>query len=288
MNEQMDTGETVESLKPLRTENRPPLSAKPADQVEARNTTRAPKSPGIPNMPRKVAVDDDDDESFLQRHRLGLIVGAIVLIGAGWAAFHRPSGKSQPERKAPEPVMVRIQAPPPPPPPPPPKIQPPPPKDEKQPEQTAMAVPEAKPQDAKPKPVDKPPEGLGTNIKGPGAGLAGLSGGAGNGMLGGTGTGPGGGGSMAAWYAGQVQAKIADELRRQDKTRKASIKGLKFSVLVDATGRITGATLLASTGDRSLDEAIKGAMLAGIQLQEPPPGGKPMTITMMLNARRPN
>jgi len=32
---------------------------------------------------------------------------------------------------------------------------------------------------------------------------------------------------------------------------------------------------------------IKNEALSGIRLQDPPPGGKPMTVTMVLNARRP-
>lgn len=286
MSEQLDTIETDKAAKPGLTKDRPLQATKTAEHAEVSKASHVPKSPNIPRPTRNVAVEEEDDESFFQRHRIALIAGAIVLMGGGWVAFHKPSGKSEPVRRAPEQQIARIQLPPPPPPPPP-KVQPPPPKDEKQPEQAPLAAPEKKPEAAKPKPVDKPPEGLGTNIKGPGQGMAGL-GGSGNGMLGGTGTGPGGGGSLSAWYAGQVQAKIAEAFRNNNKTRNASIKGLKFSVSVDATGRITGIRLVASTGDGALDDTIKNEVLTGIQLQEPPPGGKPMTITMILNARRPN
>lgn len=150
-----------------------------------------------------------------------------------------------------------------------------------------MAAPDKKPEAAKPKPVDKPPEGLGTNIKGPGQGLAGLGSGSGNGMIGGTGTGPGGGGSAAAWYAGQVQTKVAEALRNHRKTRNASLQGIRFSVSLDGAGRVTATKLLVSTGDPALDGAIQNEVLTGIRLQEPPPGGKPMTVTMVFNARRP-
>ena len=70
--------------------------------------------------------------------------------------------------------------------------------------------------------------------------------------------------------------------------RKASVKGIKFSVVIDASGRVTGVKLLGSSGDAALDEAIRSEILTGIQLREPPPGGKPMTITMTLRAQRPN
>lgn len=150
-----------------------------------------------------------------------------------------------------------------------------------------MAAPDKKPEAPKPKPVDKPPEGLGTNIKGPGAGMSGLGSGSGNGMIGGTGNGPGGGGSAAAWYAGQVQTRVADAIRNHRKTRNATLRGIKFTVSVDATGRVTSCKLQSSTGDTTLDAAIQNEALNGLRLQEPPPGGKPMTVTMVLNATRP-
>jgi TonB family protein len=229
--------------------------------------------------------DEDDDESFFQRHRLAFIAGGIVLIGAAWGVLHKPSGKSEPVRKAPEQQMVRIQLPPPPPPPPPPKVQPPPPRDDKRVEQAPSAKPEPKPE--APKPAEKPPEGLGTNNKGPGPGMAGL-GSSGNGMIGGTGTGSGGGGgSMARWYAGQVQTKIAEAMRNNRKTRAASLR-LEVQLWVDPSGRVTRAALGSSTGDASLDEALKKEVLAGIQLAEPPPKGMRMPISLRLTARRPN
>jgi len=135
-------------------------------------------------------------------------------------AFHMPSGKSEPVRQAPEPLMVRIQ--PPPPLPPPPKIQPPPPKDEKQPEQAPMAAPELS-RRRQNRSRGQTAGRAGDEYQGPRRGSGGLSSGGGNGMLGGTGTGPGGG---AAWAPGMPvrSSKIVEELRRQDRMRKASIK----------------------------------------------------------------
>jgi len=198
-------------------------------------------------------------------------------------AFHLPSGKSTPAQHAPE-QIIKITLPPPPPPPPP-KIQPTPPKDVKQPEQAQAEKPADKPVD-KPKPLEKPPEGLGTNIKGNGPGMAGL-GSSGNGMIGGTGSGPGGGGSRWGWYAGQVQNRIADALRRNGHTSSA-VLNIQVRVWPDASGHIGRAQLVGSTGDKGLDDAIKNEVLTGLQLQEPPPPDMPMPIILRINARRPN
>jgi hypothetical protein len=245
-------------------------------------TKRAAPSP----RPSRKRDEDDDDESFFARNRLAIIAGVLVLAGGAWVFFHKPSAPSQPAKKAPEQV-VRIQLPPPPPPLPPPKVQPPPPKDDKRVEQTPMAKPEPKPEAAKPKPDVKPPEGLGTNNKGPGPGLAGL-GNSGDGMLGGTGSkGGGGGGSMAKWYAGQVGSKIEAALRNHRKTRSASLR-VDAKVWVDGHGRVTRATLDNSSGDKSLDDAITNEILPGIQLSEPPPAKMRMPIPLRFNARRPN
>lgn len=245
------------------------------------------RRPAIPKAAASLLDGEEDKESFVKRNAPGLIVGTIVLLGVGWVLFGKSSGPSAPERKAPEPQMVRLVLPPPPPPPP--KLQPAPPKETKPNDQAPMEKPAEKPAEEKPKPVDKPPEGLGTSIKGPGSGMAGLGSGRGNGVIGGTGTGPGGnGGNQGAWYAGQVQSKVADAMRNHPKTRKASISSLKFSVTVDGSGRITGARLMDSTGDPQVDRAIQNEILTGLQLREPPPGGKPMTITMRLSAQRPN
>ena len=116
--------------------------------------------------------------------------------------------------------------------------------------------------------------------------MAGL-GNSGNGMIGGTGNGPGGGGSRWGWYAGQVQNRIADALRKNAHTSSATMN-IQVKVWPDSTGRIGRAQLVGSTGDRVMDDAIKNEVLTGLQLQEPPPADMPVPITLRLNARRPN
>ena len=146
-------------------------------------------------------------------------------------------------------------------------------------------APEDKPV-AKPEPVKAPddPAPLGTNIKGdgPGSGLANGPGGSGNTL----GTGPGGkGGSRFGWYAGQVQAKIAEALRNNPKTKSATMR-IEVRIWPDSTGRITRAQLAGSTGDAGLDSAIQNNILTGLQLQEPPPSGMHFPIVLRLTATR--
>jgi TonB family protein len=59
-------------------------------------------------------------------------------------------------------------------------------------------------------------------------------------------------------------------------------------VWVDSAGRVTRAILAGSSGRAELDSALKNEVLAGLQLQSPPPEGMPMPIVMRISAKRPN
>ncbi len=220
----------------------------------------------------------DDDKSFMEKYGLALGGGVFVLLAIlvclGFYFFH---GKIPPPKK-PEEIMVKLLPPPPmppPPPPPPPKITPP---EQKMVEQPKVSKPEPKPE-AK---VDKPPGPPGPKASGPPSddGIGGAGGGGGNGGIG------GGGGSKYGWYASQVQARIADALRQNSKTRDVTLR-IKVRIWSDASGRITRAELSGSSGDPNVDKAIKSEVLTGLQLQEPPPSDMPMPIVMMIQEQRP-
>lgn len=228
-------------------------------------------------------VDEGENEGILGRHRTKIVIAAIVLLGGG-ALYFLNAGKSTSGPKA-APQMVRISMPPPlppPPPPPPPKVVPPPPQQEQKMVQETAA--EEKPKEEAPKPQAPEPAPLGTGIKGDGPGMSGL-GGSGNGGGFGGGKG-GGGGSKWGWYAGQVQARVAEALRRNSHTKTASMK-IQVRIWSDTTGRVTRAKLDGTTGDPKLDAAIQNEVLTNLQLSEPPPSGMPMPIVMRLTARRP-
>jgi len=238
--------------------------------------------------------DDNEELTFLQRYR-GVIgfVAAIALLGAaGVLAFKALSGHSA-SPKTSQITMIKLLPPPPTPPPtPPPEVKPQP-TVEQMVEQKQMMEPETKPEkeqkrDEPPKAHDKAPAGpLGLDAKGTGPGDAfGLVGKPGGNGLFGDGGG-GGGGSRWGWYAGEVQTRVEDALQKNQKTRSAALR-LEVRIWPDTTGRVTRAELIGSTGDPALDAAIKGDVLTGLQLQEPPPAGMPLPIVMRLTERRPN
>ena len=147
--------------------------------------------------------------------------------------------------------------------------------------------PPVKPDEPKPTPklakADLPPGPAGPKTSGAGDAF-GLPGGGG----GGNGIGDGGGGSRFGYFAGQVQNAVHAALALNPKTRTAQVRGLKVRIWADNTGHITRATLAGSTGDPSVDAAIRDQVLDGLQLPEPPPSDMPMPIIMRINEARPN
>ena len=252
-----------------------PLNSRPPAQAPAPRPVRHRTS-------NADLVHEGENDSFVGRHRMSVIVAGILLLAVAVYFMPKPKGGA-PVRKVEK--MVVVQLPPPPPklpPPPPPKVQPPPEKMEKQ------APVEEKPKEAAPKKADNPPSTLATGIKGDGPGMGLAS--SGNG-LGGSPTigGPTGGGGGGKWdrYAGQVQSKIGDALRRNPKTKSASIARLEVRIWPDSTGRVTRAQLANSTGDAGMDAAIQNQILTGLQLAEPPPAGMRLPIVLRLSASRP-
>lgn len=224
----------------------------------------------------------DDDRSFFEKYGIAMVVGVIVLllasVGVGLYLF---KGKIPPPHK-PEEIMVKLLPPPLPPPPPPPPPSPPkipPPPEQKMVEQPKVEKLEPKPE-AK---VDKPPGPPGPKASGPPSddGIGGS--GSGDNGIGGSGQ----SGSKYGWYASEVQARIADALRQNDKTRDVSLT-IKVRVWSDSSGRIVRAELSGTSGDPTVDTAIKNEVLVGLQLQEPPPQDMPMPIVMMIREQRPS
>jgi TonB family protein len=127
---------------------------------------------------------------------------------------------------------------------------------------------------------------MGTNIEGPGNDGFGLAKGGGGGLIGGTG---GGGkkGSKYGAYGAQVQSSVVQALRSHKKTKSAAMN-VTARIWLDASGRVTRATLSGSSGDPGTDAAIREEILTGLKFQAPPPDGMPMPIVMRLKATRPN
>jgi TonB family protein len=224
-------------------------------------------------------IIEDEELGFFRRFRIPLALGALLVIGgAVWVI--KGDHKSAPQ-KAPI-HMVAVLPPPPPPPPPPPTPPPTPPPPE--PEQKPEFQPEEKPEE---KPPDPPPAApaLGSNIVGDGDNGFGLVAGGGNGFGNGLG-GNGGNRSKYGYYAGQVQGRVVEALRANKATRSAAMT-LQVRIWVDATGRVTRASLAGSTGHAATDAALRDEILTGLQLPAPPPEGMPMPIVMRITAKRP-
>ncbi len=219
-------------------------------------------------------------------NRSKLLIGvmlALVLTG-GVISFMTSGGKS-PKRVTTkqEPFIVTL----PPPPPPPPKVEPPAPKEEP-PKTEEMVEQEPVPENEPPPveaPADTPPsEDLGTNNTGNGPSM-GLT------RNGGNGTGNrnsigGKKGSKYGYYAAKVQTGIKEALGRNANTRSA-IYSLQVRIWADANGRITRASLVGTSGNPSVDQAIKNQVLVGLILAEPPPADMPMPINLRISAAKP-
>jgi outer membrane biosynthesis protein TonB len=225
--------------------------------------------------------DNNDEPGFFQKQGIAIGVGvAVLLMVAIGLSVYFFSGKIAPPKK-PQEIVVHLEPPPPLPPPPP----PPPPKEPPPPEQKMVEQPPVNKPEEKPKPTlkapDRPPSPPGPVAGGPPSdfGLGGSGGGESS-------TG-GNGGSQYGWFAGQVQEAIAQALRRNAKTHDASLH-LKVRIWSDASGRITRALLAGSSGDPSVDDAIKNQVLTGLILPEAPPADMPMPIVLRLSAERPH
>jgi TonB family protein len=221
---------------------------------------------------------------FAGENRAGVITGAIALIVAAVLFYLLVNTSVQPQvKEAPPPIQIQIQRPkPPPPPPPPPKI----PQmkqitPQKLPTPTPKPVMPSPPKAAPPKPAGPPP--LGTSIKNNtgDSGFGALANGGGDGVLGGTGDGGGGGRSFAAY----VTAEITAALSRNPKTRNASA-GLVVSIWLNAAGTVTQVAIVKSSGDSTVDDAVKNEVLPGMNFTAPP-ANTAMPITMSLTGQQP-
>lgn len=174
-------------------------------------------------------------------------------------------------------VAIKPLPPPPPPPPPPPQNVPRP-----QEEQTQVSEQDMKPAEQAP---EDPTPSLGTGITGNGPADGFGMGGKDRGMVGGTGAG-GTGGSRFGSYFTQVVQSVTEALGRHSVTRNASFD-IRVRIWSDPTGRISKVSLLQSTGEKGLDQAIRTEALLGCQLPDVPAGMR-MPLELRLNLRRPN
>ncbi len=147
--------------------------------------------------------------------------------------------------------------------------------------------PEEQPPAETPDAPEEPSADLTTGLTGDGPNNFGLSSGKGGGNSGRIG-GPGGknSGSRWGWYAAKVQNAIAAALRSHPSTRSAAFS-MNVRIWPDRAGRITRAQLVGTSGNPSVDEAIRNQVLVGIMLPEPPPADLRLPIVLRMSARKP-
>ena len=225
--------------------------------------------------------NDNEEPSFLEKYRF-LIVGLVVVVIVGGVALmaHCFTGKIPAPRK---PETITISLPPPPPPPPPPPTPPPP---KPPPVQKVVEVTPIKPID-KPKDMAKAPD------KAPGPPGPKASGPPSDDGIGGSGNGNdgtiGGGGPVDpfAVYAGEVQDAVKQALGRNSTTSRANIHHLRVKLWINSSGRVTRVAPAASSGDPTVDDALKNQALVGVQISDPPPSGRGISFEMYIDATRP-
>jgi hypothetical protein len=201
-----------------------------------------------------MAFQDDYDEEgqgYGRYVRPAVVVVVTLCIGAAaWYGIHNTAGV---RREAPPlPPMVALM---PPPPPPPPKEKPPEP--EKKIEEVQKPVEEPKPMDA-PKPL---------TINGPaqaGSDSFNIGAGDGSGTVGGTGFGE-------ANYARYMGAQFQQSIQQDDQINRL-VFAADIGVWVDASGHVTRATILATSGDAKVDKVLVSD-IEGLTLDEAPPLG---------------
>jgi len=225
--------------------------------------------------------NDNEEPGFLAKYRF-VIVGLVVVVIVGGVVLvaHFFTGTIPPPRK---PESITISLPPPPPPPPPPPTPPPP---KPPPEQKVVEVTPIKPMD-KPKDAPKAPDHApgppGPKASGPPSddGLAG-GGGGGDGGIGGSGP-----VDPFAVYAGEVQDAVKQALGRNSATSHANIHHLRVKLWINSTGRVTRVAPAESSGDPTVDDALRNQALVGTQISDPPPSGKSISFDMYSDAVRP-
>lgn len=207
---------------------------------------------------------------------LPLIVGsAVVVIVAIALIFFVRSMLLAP---APKPTVQQISllVPPPPPkvdtPPPPPEIK----------EEVKLEEKQVEPEPTPDTPSDEPPPGdlLGLDADGgagaDGFGLIGKKGG--RGLIG------SGEGSRFAWYAGTLKEQLSEHLSDRDEVRKKRYS-VRVLMWINADATIKRVQVVDSTGNKSVDNALRGALDKVTRVAEAPPEDMPQPVRLRISSR---
>lgn len=201
---------------------------------------------------------------------LVIVIGLVIVSALIWMAIKEFAGQDQGRKKR---VIQEISLVKPPPPPPPPKVQEPPKPEIKD----EIKEPDPSPEPEKQAEAPPPDSGI---PEGPAGGMAtDIGAGTGAGVIGG-----GGGGSRFAWYGALVKERIQETVAKNDKLRNADYR-VMVNVWVDAGGTVSRAELASSTGDATLDSALRLVLNSLPPLREGAPEDMPQPIKLRITAR---
>lgn len=235
-----------------------------------------PASSGSP-PPGGDGFDPDAKPPLL--NRLLPIVAIVVVAAAAWWLYGQITATGTVKVDNEPPAIKAEMLPPPPPPPPPPPDQPPP---DKLPDPNPAPAPEPAPAPDQPAPmkIDGPAQ-AGTDAFGMSAGKGG-----GMGAVGGNGTctglNCGGGGAPIAtgFYTRYLSGALQDRIQDNDKINR-QIFTADFSVWISASGQVTRAELLRSSGNGKRDQMLLAILQSVRGLDAPPAAFRfPQKITV--------
>lgn len=200
-----------------------------------------------------------------------IVAGAAIIAIVAWGITTLMGGKSGKPRKPPVVTLLPDKPPPP----------PPPPKEEKKPE-----PPKENPKDVK---MEPPKEALqpaqNEPLKMEGAAGDGDSA-FGSGTVGReyTGGNIGATGAVQGMYAGRLQRHLQDQLSRNRKLKESDYR-VTVRVWLRRDGSVEKADLAQSTGNATLDELLREALLQVTAMREAPPENMPQPIRIRITAR---
>ena len=199
------------------------------------------------------------------KERAVVILGVLLLVaGIGYVVQNLMNGKTNTKKMV---ATIKLMPDTPPPPPPPPPKEPP--KEQPKEIKVLQPVPQEAPQ---PSEVLKMEGAAGDGPSPFGAGKV-----TNEDKIGGNGN------SRFSGYLGGLQKKIRDELSRNEKLRKGEYKAV-VAIWLGRTGNVEKFELIGSSGEPDVDAALKKALSAIRQLDEPP-SDMPQPVKLRISSR---
>jgi hypothetical protein len=208
-------------------------------------------------------------------------IGVLLILAIAYFVYDQLNSVRGVKVEAPSPLLVSM-VPPPPPPPPPPEPEPEPPEPTEQPDPTPNPeTPKAEPEPAAaPMTINAPAQpGAGAIVAGSGGGI-GSPGSAGTCLGTNCGAGTGGGGMSDAFYRRYLSSALQERVQDSDRVNRL-IFSADFAITVTASGTVSAARLVRSSGRDERDAELAAILLRVRGLDAPPSSMRfPQRITV--------